>query len=219
MSRSLLSDDYCPNRLAAIARIGHDTTMEQTAVAKLSEMQVACLRLVADLKKTEQIAGELGISPSTVNTHIERAIARLGVANRREAARLVMAHASEAIAAPSPSAPQAPPETSTMAEPAGLPTDTAPTISDTDQRDVPSSSDSRREKLPTEKQRLFGALAAALNPSLSTTAKGPRRNNLTIPQRLLAGFVALVLLCLAIAGLGAAIEQLSHWRASYAVRR
>lgn len=63
----------------------------EKALAKLSQRQIDCLRRVAELKKTEQIAEELGISPSTVNTHIERAMTILGAPSRREAARMVAA--------------------------------------------------------------------------------------------------------------------------------
>ena len=143
--------------------------MIENRVDKLSERQRDCLRLVAQLRKTEQIAAELGISPSTVNTHIERAVAVLGVAGRREAARLVIAADAKC--------PDKPPT------------------------DIP--------RLPEPE------VSAPLPPPTPTAWKG-RRNDLIWTQRLALAILALVLLCIALGGLGAAIEQLSNWRTSLA---
>lgn len=57
------------------------------AEAELSESQQACLRLVAQGMSSKEIAIALNLSPSTVDTYIKHAIARLGAANRRDAAR------------------------------------------------------------------------------------------------------------------------------------
>lgn len=143
--------------------------MESQAVARLSARQRDCLRLVGALMKTEQIAAELGISPSTVNTHIERAVILLGAPNRREAARLVLAYE------------------------AGDP-----------------------DKIPTETSRLPQDPAAESIEQPPATRIGRRRNDLTWTERLALAMLALVLLCVAIAGLGAAIGQLSEWRSSLA---
>lgn len=62
----------------------------------LSPQQVACLRLVADLRTSKQISELLGISSHTVDTHLSNAVRKLGVANRMEAARLL----AEACATP-----------------------------------------------------------------------------------------------------------------------
>lgn len=143
--------------------------MDVDAINRLSERQRDCLRLVAQLKKTEQIAAELGISPSTVNTHIERAITILGAKGRRDAALLV--------------------------------------------REVEAKS---REKRPTEISRLSPSGGSAPRPLPSTEDGRRQRNDLTWTQRLALAMICLVLLCIAVAGLGAAIEQLSDWRSSLA---
>ncbi|WP_210357503.1 helix-turn-helix domain-containing protein [Sphingomonas beigongshangi] len=154
------------------------------ALAKLSQRQIDCLRRVAELKKTEQIAEDLGISPSTVNTHIERAMTILGAPSRREAARMVAAMPLDA-----PSGRSAP----TPALPADL---------------VP-------EKSPTEFSRLFEPVGDLPLPAVAVPEL-PRRNRLDPLQRMGVALLSLILLCLAIAGLGAAIEQLSAWRSSLA---
>lgn len=143
--------------------------MDVDAINKLSDRQRDCLRLVAQLQKTEQIADELGISPSTVNTHIERAIAILGARGRREAALMVQA-----------------------AE-AGC-----------------------REKHPTEISRLSGPAEPAPPFPSSSRDEGRQRNDLTWTQRMALAMICLAVLCIAVAGLGAAIEQLSDWRSSLA---
>lgn len=56
-------------------------------IASLSPQQVACLRLVAELRTSKQIAEILGISSHTVDTHLSNAVRKLGVASRMEAAR------------------------------------------------------------------------------------------------------------------------------------
>ena len=63
-------------------------------VARLSEGQLDCLRLVAQHLSSKEIALELGISPHTVDQRIRQSLATLGVARRAQAARIV-AHYSE----------------------------------------------------------------------------------------------------------------------------
>lgn len=58
-------------------------------VAKLSDGQLDCLRLVAQHLSSKEIAVELGISPHTVDQRIRQALATLGVARRSQAARIV----------------------------------------------------------------------------------------------------------------------------------
>lgn len=144
--------------------------MSVNRVKDLSERQMQCLELVARLQTTKQIAATLGIAPSTVDTHIQRAIEILGVRTRAEAAWLVAAEADSA-----------PPESSSGSSRLV---------------DVP---------IPTSEQVLG-----------SRIVDGPR-NRLTTFQRLVAAFAALILLSLAVAGLGAAIGKLSDWR--YAVAK
>lgn len=63
---------------------------DATLLAPLSPQQIACLRLVADLRTSKQISELLGISSHTVDTHLSNAVRKLGAANRMEAARLLV---------------------------------------------------------------------------------------------------------------------------------
>lgn len=77
-----MSDEADPN----------DTAMHAIArerLARLSEAQLAVLRLVGQHMNSKEIAAELGISPHTVDQRIRTAIRLLGVARRQEAARMV----------------------------------------------------------------------------------------------------------------------------------
>jgi DNA-binding CsgD family transcriptional regulator len=58
-------------------------------VAKLSEGQLDCLRLVDQHLSSKEIAVELGISPHTVDQRIRQSLQILGVSRRAQAARLV----------------------------------------------------------------------------------------------------------------------------------
>jgi len=58
-------------------------------ITKLTERQRACLELVARGFTSKEIGRKLGISHSTVDNHILIATQTLGVADRREAGRLV----------------------------------------------------------------------------------------------------------------------------------
>lgn len=58
-------------------------------LSRLTERQRACLELVARGFTSKQIGRQLGISHSTVDNHVLAATQLLGVADRREAGRLV----------------------------------------------------------------------------------------------------------------------------------
>ena len=58
-------------------------------VAKLSEGQLDCLRLVDQHLSSKEIAVELGISPHTVDQRIRQSLQILGVSRRAQAARVV----------------------------------------------------------------------------------------------------------------------------------
>ena len=58
-------------------------------VAQLTAGQLDCLRLVDQHLSSKEIAGELGISPHTVDQRIRQSLAILGVERRAQAARLV----------------------------------------------------------------------------------------------------------------------------------
>lgn len=66
-------------------------------IDKLSEPQKQCLRLVADLLSSKQIARVLDISHHTVDQRLKRAQTILGVSSRAEAARMLIGHESGAV--------------------------------------------------------------------------------------------------------------------------
>ncbi len=61
-------------------------------VAKLTEGQLDCLRLVAEHLSSKEIAVELAISPHTVDQRIRHALQILGVSRRAQSARIVAHH-------------------------------------------------------------------------------------------------------------------------------
>lgn len=69
-----------------------DRHQPDDSLASLSDGQKNCLRLVARGPSSKEIAIETGLTPHTVDTYIRQALARLGATNRREAARLLVAH-------------------------------------------------------------------------------------------------------------------------------
>ncbi|MCA1654462.1 MAG: helix-turn-helix transcriptional regulator, partial [Sphingomonadales bacterium] len=60
-------------------------------IAKLSNGQLDCLRLVNEHLSSKEIAAKLGISPHTVDQRIRGALQALGVERRSQAARIVAA--------------------------------------------------------------------------------------------------------------------------------
>lgn len=70
------------------------TPMESDRIAKLTEAQRVCLRMVLMHLSSKDIARELGISPHTVDQRLRMAIQALGVANRFEAARILAKYES-----------------------------------------------------------------------------------------------------------------------------
>lgn len=66
-----------------------ETLDRQRTVQSLSGQQLECLRLVARGLRSKEIAQQLGLSAHTVDGHLRKAIARLGVPGRLEAARLL----------------------------------------------------------------------------------------------------------------------------------
>jgi DNA-binding CsgD family transcriptional regulator len=66
--------------------------MEPDRLARLTEKQRECLRLVYAHLSSKEIAPRLGIEPGTVDQYIKAAIRVLGVADRRAAARLLAEH-------------------------------------------------------------------------------------------------------------------------------
>jgi DNA-binding CsgD family transcriptional regulator len=66
---------------------GEDRVAER--VERLSAGQLDCLRLVDQHLSSKEIAGELGISPHTVDQRIRQSLQILGVERRTQAARIV----------------------------------------------------------------------------------------------------------------------------------
>lgn len=62
------------------------------AIARLTERQKDCLRLVGQGYTSKQIGPQLGITHVTVDNYIRTALDLLHVENRAEAARLLRAH-------------------------------------------------------------------------------------------------------------------------------
>ncbi|MHA6717874.1 helix-turn-helix domain-containing protein [Sphingomonas sp. RS6] len=77
------------------------------AIDQLNERHKACLRLVGKGMTSKEIAQNTGLSPSSVDTYIKHAMARLGASNRREAARM-FGHFEASQKLGSPSEPVAP---------------------------------------------------------------------------------------------------------------
>ncbi len=68
------------------ARAGRGTASE-SPLGRLSAREEQVLRGLADGLTDREIAGNLGISPRTVETHVGNVLQKLGVRNRAEAAR------------------------------------------------------------------------------------------------------------------------------------
>lgn len=66
--------------------------MDQNRIARLTDQQRACLRLVYAHMTSKEIAPLLGIEPNSVDQHIKAAMRVLGVGDRRAAARLLAEH-------------------------------------------------------------------------------------------------------------------------------
>ena len=77
--------------IAAAGSLGLDEMESDMAarVAKLTEGQLDCLRLVDQHLSSKEIAARLNISPHTVDQRIRQALQTLGVERRSQAARIV----------------------------------------------------------------------------------------------------------------------------------
>jgi DNA-binding CsgD family transcriptional regulator len=74
------------------SRTGGARPEASARVARLSQGQLDCLLLVNQHLSSKEIAGELNISPHTVDQRIRQALHILGVERRSQAARLVAQH-------------------------------------------------------------------------------------------------------------------------------
>jgi DNA-binding CsgD family transcriptional regulator len=72
-----------------------------TLAARLSPKEAQCLSLVLDNRSSKAIGRQLGISHTSVDTHVRRALAKLGLHDRYEAARLLALEA-QPVPAPEP---------------------------------------------------------------------------------------------------------------------
>lgn len=70
--------------------------MDESRINRLSKRHRDVLSGVAQLRKTKQIAAELGIAPGTVDGYIAEAVRLLGAADRGDAARQFVEYARQA---------------------------------------------------------------------------------------------------------------------------
>jgi DNA-binding CsgD family transcriptional regulator len=70
--------------------------MEPDRLARLTEKQRECLRLVYAHLSSKEIAPRLGVEPGTVDQYIKAAMRILGVADRRAAALMLAEHETKA---------------------------------------------------------------------------------------------------------------------------
>jgi DNA-binding CsgD family transcriptional regulator len=68
---------------------------QPSRIDQLGPKELACLRKAAEHKGSKEIARELALSPSTVDTYIWRATKKLGLARREDAVRWLLQHDSE----------------------------------------------------------------------------------------------------------------------------
>lgn len=73
--------------------------MQQTN-AELTDVQVNCLRLVADGYTSKEIAKQLGLTPMTVDQYLQRAKKSMGAPDRRTAARWLVERPQSAVFKP-----------------------------------------------------------------------------------------------------------------------
>jgi DNA-binding CsgD family transcriptional regulator len=72
--------------------VHRDVRGARTDGVALTEREEVVLRLVAEGSPTRRIAGQLGVSAETVETHIKTAMRKLGARTRTEAAARAAAH-------------------------------------------------------------------------------------------------------------------------------
>jgi DNA-binding CsgD family transcriptional regulator len=87
----------CRLQLTVFAPMSHLATlfaMDEASLSRLSKRQRDCLRLIAELKGSKEIARELNITQNTVNSYVAEAVALLGARDRRDAARKYMSMAT-----------------------------------------------------------------------------------------------------------------------------
>ena len=66
--------------------------MDRDRIARLTDKQRACLRLVYAHMSSKEIAPKLGVEPGTVDQYVKAAMRILGVSDRRAAAKMLAEH-------------------------------------------------------------------------------------------------------------------------------
>lgn len=100
--------------------------MSKDRIARLTEQQRACLRMVYAHLTSKEIAPRLGIEPGSVDQHIKAAMRTLGVGERRTAARMLAEYeAGRALGEP-PTAAAEEPLLAMREDQAGFEADAAP---------------------------------------------------------------------------------------------
>jgi HD-GYP domain-containing protein (c-di-GMP phosphodiesterase class II) len=77
---------------AVLGASGHRPRRRPSAPADLTPREVEVLRLIARGRTSAEAAGELGIQPKTVGSHIEHIYAKIGASNRSVATLFAMEH-------------------------------------------------------------------------------------------------------------------------------
>lgn len=65
-------------------------SLPEVSLQQLTPREKECLRLAAQHLSSKEIARKLAVSPHTVNGHIDEARRKMGVATRRDAARILL---------------------------------------------------------------------------------------------------------------------------------
>jgi DNA-binding CsgD family transcriptional regulator len=85
--------------------------IDRARLQALTGRERDCLRLVLEQLSSKEIGRKLGISPTSVDTHVRRAREKLGVDDRYAAAQLLAAWERDAASVSSGSRPSARPST------------------------------------------------------------------------------------------------------------
>lgn len=80
--------------MAVALAVSDDMKSLAERIGRLTPREKQCLRLVAVPMRTHEIAAELQLSPTTVDTYISSGFKKLGASDRNTAARLLVRHES-----------------------------------------------------------------------------------------------------------------------------
>ena len=170
--------------------------MDADRTERLTDKQRECLRMVYRHMETKEIARALGLSPDGVTQRIKTAMKTLGVARRRDAARIL---AEAEGLAPYPRQVYMPRDIASGPDPAMF----APSIGG--ERQSGSSGEAVREE-----QAAFMVAGPGRRPALPLPIGGARPNDVGWPTRL--AWIAAIAIGIAIAfgGLVGGIEALTR---------